>query len=255
MANFVPLKNYMFYCLDRLIEDYELTPPFLDIGCGIGDLSAHLALMGWRGKAIDSSEIALKEAENNLKLFPGVLVSKESLFEENGSFKTIFIWDVLEHIKDDETALRKIQSLLLPGGALVISVPGNPKEWRWDDDFYGHYRRYTKDEMEKKLTRADLKPVIFWDFTYPFFWIMRRLYTYFRSSPGSRNEKMDKETKTSVSSTTNAWDIPVISGFLNKENFLWRILYKLQFYLFRHRLDRGFEMLVLAQKLPNKTND
>jgi SAM-dependent methyltransferase len=247
MANFIPLKNYMFYCLDQLIAKYGLTPPFLDIGCGIGDLSAHLALKGWQGEAMDSSEVAIKEAKNNLKLFPKVEVSKKTLYEENGRFKTIFIWDVVEHIKDDEIALKKVASLLLPSGHVLIAVPSNPKEWRWDDDFYGHYRRYTVGEMQNKLIKAGLEPVVFWDFTYPFFWVMRRLYVYFKSPPRHNDEKMDKDAKTNVSSTVNAWDIPVVSNFLNRDNFLWRLLYKFQF-LFKNKLGSGCEIFVLARK-------
>ena len=251
MANFIPLKNYMFYCLDKLIAEYKLASPFLDVGCGIGDLSNYLASKGWCGKAIDLSEIAIEKAKHNLKSFSKIEVLKETLFEENNNFKTVFLWDVVEHLKNDEAALKKIALLLFPGGHLLIAVPSNPKEWRWDDDFYGHYRRYTVKEMHNKLIQAGLEPVVFWDFTYPFFWIMRRLYTYFKSSPLYNDQKINKEARTNTSSTINAWGIPVVSNFLNKKNFLWHLLYKFQF-LFRNKLNRGYEMFVLARK-PLKT--
>lgn len=48
MANFRPLKEYMFYCLGRCIAQYGLTGPFLEIGCGVGDVSAHLAAKNGR---------------------------------------------------------------------------------------------------------------------------------------------------------------------------------------------------------------
>ena len=178
MANFIPLKNYMFYCLDQFIAEYDLTSPFLDVGCGIGDLSAYVALKGWHGRAIDFSEVAIKRAKLNLKLFPQVEVSGASLFNENNKFKTVFLWDVIEHMEDDEAALKKISSILFPGGYLLIAVPSNPREWRWDDDFYGHYRRYTEKEIGEKIIGAGLEPVVFWDFTYPIFW-NRRINTNF----------------------------------------------------------------------------
>ena len=40
MANFLPLKHHMFYCLDRFVERYGLHGPFLEVGCGRGDVSA-----------------------------------------------------------------------------------------------------------------------------------------------------------------------------------------------------------------------
>ena len=68
---------------------------------------------------------------------------KQPLSEVTGSWNTIILWDVLEHIDDDAAALRTIERLLRPGGRLLIAVPSNPREWRGDDDFYGHFRRYT----------------------------------------------------------------------------------------------------------------
>ena len=94
MANFIPLKNYMFYCLEQIIHRYQLEPPFLDVGCGIGDLSCYLAVNNWQGKSIDFSEQAIQKAQINLKDFPLVTVEKKSLFDETEKFKTILMWDI-----------------------------------------------------------------------------------------------------------------------------------------------------------------
>ena len=60
MANFRPLKQHMFLCLDRFIAEYGLRGPFLEIGCGKGDVSAHLAERhGMSGVAIDFSDAAI----------------------------------------------------------------------------------------------------------------------------------------------------------------------------------------------------
>jgi len=246
MANFIPLKQYMFYCLDKFIAQYGLAPPFLDIGCGIGDLSRYLASKGWRGKAVDFSQLAVDKTSENLVPFPQVSIEKKSLFEEKGHFKTVFLWDVIEHIERDELALEKVASLLVPNGYLLVSFPSNPKEWRWDDEFYGHYRRYTAEEMKAKLIHAGLEPVVFWDFTYPLFWVMRRVYTRLKRDSGNR--ETEKDMKTKVSSTVNAWHIPIFSGLLNRLSFLWVLPYKVQFSCFRHRLENGHEMFALARK-------
>lgn len=250
MANFIPLKNYMFYCLDKLIATHKLTYPFLDVGCGIGDSSKYLAQKGWTGSAIDSSESAIAQAKLNLKQFNSIQVTKRSLFEEVGSYQTILLWDVLEHINEDQVFLEKLSSLLAPGGHLLIAVPSNPKEWGWDDDFYGHYRRYTKKEMSEKLVKAGLSPVVFWDFTFPVFWIMRRLYILIKSP--RKNSSEVKEERTDESAVVNAWDIPLISNILNKENFIWRFIYKMQFNFFKNKITKGHEFFVLAQKVTSK---
>jgi SAM-dependent methyltransferase len=245
MANFVPLKNYMLYCLDRFIEQYGLDGPFLEIGCGRGDVSAHLARRDWRGLAVDFSDSAIREARVNLAPYPGVIVRKQALADLTGTWNTIVLWDVLEHIDDDASALRAIERLLNPGGHLLIAVPSNPREWRWDDDFYGHYRRYTVDDLSRRLAGAGLEPEVFWDFTYPVFWAMRRIYTRLkRETPDSD----DKEASTKASATRNAWDVPLVSRMLDRTAALWSPIYRLQFRMFRNATAKGHEFFALARK-------
>ena len=246
MANFPPLKQYMFFCFDRIIAQYHLKQPFLDIGCGIGDVSSFLAKKGWRGKAIDISSEAISRAHKNLNSFPGVQVAKKNFLEEEGSYRTVILWDCLEHFEDDRTALKKIYSLLCDGGHLLIAVPTNPREWRWDDTFYGHYRRYKKCELDALLVSCDFTPVLWWDFTFPFFWIMRRAYFFLIRKPKVSEE--DKEKNTKKSSTVNFWSLPTTGGIFNPHFFLWTILYNIQFGFFKTWISSGHEAFVLVRK-------
>jgi SAM-dependent methyltransferase len=245
MANFRPLKQYMLYCVDRFIERYDLHGPFLEIGCGKGEVSAHLARKGWTGAAIDFSDSAIAEARRNLAPFPGVGVLRQDLAEVKGRYACIIMWDVLEHIADDRAALRAVERLLLPAGQLLLAVPSNPREWRWDDDFYGHYRRYSVADLSDRLIAAGMQPQVFWDFTYPLFWAMRRIYTRIkRAPPGAA----DKNAATRASATTNAWDLPLVSMLLDRSSLAWRPLHRLQFSLFRTSTGRGHEFFALARK-------
>jgi SAM-dependent methyltransferase len=246
LANFLPLKQYILYCIDKLIEQYGLSWPFLDVGCGIGDVSRHVASKGWQGEAIDFSDIAIEKAKKNLAAFPHIQVEKKSLPEETGSFKTIFLMDILEHIDEDNAALQKISSLLSSGGQVIISVPSNPREWRWDDDFYGHCRRYAPEDIKKKLIKAGLRPLVFWDFTYPFFWLMRRIYTGIKSPP--KDVSGDRLVRTVGSTSMNAWDIPLLSDLLQQKNILWQLIYRMQFAYFKNKIEKGHEMIILAKK-------
>ena len=245
MANFAPLKNYMLYCLDRMIGQHGLTGPFLEIGCGRGDVSAHLAGKGWRGMAIDFSAAAIAQARATLAPFPDVAVRQEAIGEIAGTWNTVILWDVLEHIDDDAGALRAIERLMAPGGNLVIAVPSNPREWRWDDDFYGHVRRYTVDGLTARLGAAGLEPILFWDFTFPVFWALRRAYTRLKRAPPAT---ADRATATKASATVNAWDLPFVSRLLDRSGLLWAPLYALQFRRFRDATARGHEFMALARK-------
>lgn len=249
MANFIPLKNYFFFCLDKLISQYNIQDPFLDVGCGIGDLSEYLARKGWSGTAFDFSAQSIRSAKKRLEGFPEIKVERKTLFQQTGKYKSIFLFDVLEHIENDTTALKKIEKLLDDQGMLILIVPFNPPEWRWDDDFYGHYHRYDIQDLKDKLTKNKLKTVVIWNGTFPVFWIMRRIYTSLWKPPIAN---ASKESLTKESSMQNAWDIPIVANMIQRSDFIWRIIYKLQFGFFRNYLKGGHEIILLAVKENNK---
>jgi len=248
MANFVPLKNHILYCMDRLLEDHPVASPFLDAGCGIGDVSLHLAKKGLAGKAIDLSETACRRARSSLLSYPDVKVERKSLFDEHAVYRTVLMFDVLEHLKNDLPALQKANSLLDRGGMLILSIPGNPREWRWDDDFYGHLHRYSLDEMRGKLQEAGFSLMTVWDITFPWFWAMRRTYTLILR-PSSARSGLSAEERTTLSSYSNAWQIPVFSDWLSSSGGrIWNLLSKVQFVCFRHCVRYGFEWIAAARK-------
>jgi SAM-dependent methyltransferase len=245
MANFLPLKQHMFYCLERFIERYGMRGPFLEVGCGAGDVSEHLARKGWHGLAIDASPAAVERARVRLDRYADVTLERRELADVRGRFASVLMWDVLEHIDDDDAALRAVAALLEPGGHLLLAVPSNPREWRWDDDFYGHFRRYTTEGIGTKLATAGLEPVVSWDFTFPWFWAMRRVYTRVKRPPAMASSKRDA---TMDSALHSAWEAGALSKVLDRTAPLWAPLHRIQFALFRNATRQGHEMFVLARK-------
>jgi len=55
---------------------------------------------------------------------------------------------------DDEVALRRANQLLIPGGRIIVFVPASKELYGSLDQGIGHQRRYDKDELIDKLTRA-----------------------------------------------------------------------------------------------------
>lgn len=232
----------MLSLLDELIERHRLTGPFLDLGCGAGAATVHLARRGWTGMAVDLSESARSLTRDALRHFPGVEVCERS---GPGPFNTILMLDVLEHLADDRGALAEVAARQPADGCLILTVPTNhAREWRWDDDLYGHLRRYDPDRFPALLAEFGYRVLEVWDFTFPIFWLMRRGFTAFKRAPalaGSASER------TESSGTAEAWDLGVVSDLLSNAA-LWRPVFALQ-RRFRHRPKAGHEAMVLARRV------
>lgn len=167
-------------------------------------MAAHLAELGWEGTALDSSAHACKLARERLASWPGIRSIEGDLKKvERRDYRTVFLMDVLEHVKDDEALLVGARERLAPAGAMVLLVPVNPEEWSHDDEIYGHFRRYSWKEMEEKLGRTGFRLVESWNVTFPFMWALRRFYLRFLPS---HSDPALKDELTAASSIYNPWD-------------------------------------------------
>jgi len=74
--------------------------------------------------------------------------------------------DVLEHIKDDEGTLKKINKNLEKNGYLLILVPAFQSLYSLHDKLNHHYRRYGKKELITKLKKSGFKieKITYWNF-------------------------------------------------------------------------------------------
>ncbi len=61
--------------------------------------------------------------------------------------------DVLEHLADDEAALRELLRVTRPGGRLLVTVPAHPWLWSDHDVLAHHERRYTRASL-RAVARA-----------------------------------------------------------------------------------------------------
>ena len=156
----------------------------LEIGSGIGNLSSFFLN--------DNIPITLSDTEEeyidilrkrfnghrNLKSIISINLEHPTFDrrypEMKEKFDTVFLLNVLEHIKDDELAIRNIRFLLKPGGTILILSPAYSFLYSALDQALGHHRRYTTDSLKTLLSRSGL--ITFKSFYFNFIGVIAWLY-------------------------------------------------------------------------------
>ena len=66
---------------------------------------------------------------------------------------------MIEHVEDEQGALREMLRVVRPGGSLVITVPAYQWLWSNHDVINHHFRRYTSRTLSRATTKAGWKTV------------------------------------------------------------------------------------------------
>ena len=69
-------------------------------------------------------------------------------------FDTVICVNVLEHIRQDEQALKNLYRALIPGGSAILLVPQGPWLYGSLDRVLDHRRRYTRQQLLDKCKRT-----------------------------------------------------------------------------------------------------
>jgi SAM-dependent methyltransferase len=69
-------------------------------------------------------------------------------------FDTVLALNTLEHVADEEPALRNIWSALEPGGRVIVLAPQHPALYGTLDEALQRRRRYTAADLQSSLARA-----------------------------------------------------------------------------------------------------
>jgi hypothetical protein len=82
-----------------------------------------------------------------------------------GTFDLVCAFEVIEHILDDQEALRKWRER--SDRWLILSTPAGPERFGAWDELAGHFRRYSKDSLQATLRAAGWKPVVVRTYGWP----------------------------------------------------------------------------------------
>jgi len=153
-------------CLRDFLKPSHLAETLLDLGCGDGFNSLWLKEFTDRLYGSDYNLIRLIRARR-------LIAKKATLFladvldfpVQDKAFQIVFFNHCLEHIMDDDEALRTINRILKPGGLLILGIP-NEGVWWWQlayrlqpktKELTDHVHFYTAETIERKLMKAGFR--------------------------------------------------------------------------------------------------
>jgi SAM-dependent methyltransferase len=128
----------------------------LEVGCGPGIVVSALKNVGLDIWGVDVGHPRVVDSARDRVT---VAMDARHLGEQfRESVETLMFLDVVEHIKNDVGFLRDIVQHFPNCSCVIITVPAGPGAWsRWDE-YYGHFRRYTKASLDEMVRRSGLSP-------------------------------------------------------------------------------------------------
>lgn len=175
----------------QLINKYKLCqqPKILDVGCGTGLLLKELEGIG-KVHGIDNSSLAVSFCKTR-----GISDVKQgdatNIPFDDCAFDIVLALDILEHVKDDYSALKEIRRVVKKQGVIIIFVPAFKFLWGKSDKISRHYRRYAKKELINLAGRNNLSILRFSYFNFFLFVpiaLLRMLIRIFRIKIKSEND-------------------------------------------------------------------
>jgi SAM-dependent methyltransferase len=142
--------------LAATIERLKLKPGarILELGSGTGGNLSLLTRFG-QVTAVEMNETAReisKTRAGDVDICAGALPGGLPLGEQK--YDLICLFDVLEHVEEDEATLTVIRQHLAPGGRAVITVPAYQALFGPHDVALHHKRRYERVALAGKLRQA-----------------------------------------------------------------------------------------------------
>lgn len=162
-----PLYLKTFRKRSKLVQRYFDTPlRLLDIGCAAGYFMAVMRDLGWKVEGVEPSSTIVQFARARFGLDQIVQGTLEAAPWPTRSFDLVTMWDVVEHVPDPVSLLKKAASLLRDEGHLIIETQNIGSCFarllgkRWHHfKHLEHIYHFSPASMLRLLDEANLEPV------------------------------------------------------------------------------------------------
>ncbi len=139
-------------CILELVRAFPPADVLLDIGGGNGVVTAALQRAGIESVLLEPGG---QGVQNALKrgVSPVIHSSLDSAGFREGALGAAGLFDVLEHIPDEDSFLKSVRSTMKTDGKLYVTVPAYRFLWSVEDDHAGHFRRYSLNSLNASFAR------------------------------------------------------------------------------------------------------
>jgi hypothetical protein len=203
-------------CITESVKKHSKDKLFFDIGGGNGYVSKGLNKSGIETVVVEPGVQGCVNAKSRGLENIMCATLQDAAFKKE-SIESAGLFDVVEHIEDDVEFLKTLSEYLKKGGKLYITVPSFKWLWSNEDNFAGHYRRYTLKSLKTVLKKAgyeiEYSTYIFSILPIPillFRCLPYRLGLAKKSEDLNKNEQEHKEKKGILSGLLNSiwnWEI------------------------------------------------
>lgn len=145
-------ERYNRFLEQELVAFAQGVSLMLDFGAGTGHFAFRL-----RQRGIHIDCIEPDAHQQTLLQQQGFTVHARLENLEKAAYQRIYSLNVLEHIEQDVEALRQLRRYLTPEGKLFLYVPAFPLLYNYFDAAVGHYRRYSRSDLVKKIDQAGFR--------------------------------------------------------------------------------------------------
>ena len=137
-------------CILEVMKQFPPPGAVFDIGGGNGFVAKSMQDAGFEVALIEPGAAGARNALRR-GLHSVVCATLEDAAFAAESMPAIGLFDVVEHIENDQAFLAELRAQLIPGGRLYITVPAYQALWSQEDHDAGHYRRYSRSGLHQVL--------------------------------------------------------------------------------------------------------
>ena len=186
LVNRHPWELSRFDSLYKEIKKYYKEGDFLDIGCGDSFFDLKLLETDLNINKMIGIDIFLDKCKSGKRY--STLNSYEKL--KGKKFDTILMFDVLEHIEDDDKFIKdNLSKLIKDNSRIIMTIPAHQYLYSKHDEDLKHFRRYNK-KMIRELCKNNHFKIV----NYHYFYFSLYLYRLiFRNSNNEINDWKNSE--------------------------------------------------------------